>query len=179
MDDTRVGPSPSDRLRRNRAHRDQARQQRRQSREPDCSRRSSPPGIRKSVDCPRSAPSTKRFIRSPTNRERIISRGTFSHSQGRKPKFHRPPANDHSWRDLARHVSMNNSGDARLTCTIPGKVYLGRETTPMGEKGFSKPAGQLAPNPRPRQRPCARRSAPRHMPPPIAKPPGLLARRLT
>jgi hypothetical protein len=31
-----------------------------------------PPGIREKIDCPRSAPSTKRFIRSPTNRERII-----------------------------------------------------------------------------------------------------------
>jgi len=39
------------------------------------------------VDCPRSTPSTKRFIAtSPENRVRIVSCGAFSHSLGRRTK---------------------------------------------------------------------------------------------
>ncbi len=47
---------------------------------------------------------------------------------GRKRQFTCPPANDHSWRDLARHVSTNNSGGGGLTlhntenCSSPSKL---------------------------------------------------------
>ena len=62
-------PLPRDRPRQTRARPDRVRRRRHQLREPDCPRRSSPPGIRETVSiCPRSTPSTKRFIRSPANR---------------------------------------------------------------------------------------------------------------
>ena len=73
-------------------------------------------------------PRNETLHRSPRNHQGNHSTLSVFTQPGSEAAIHLPPANDHSWRDLARRVTMNNSGGGGLTlpntenCSSPSKL---------------------------------------------------------